>query len=119
MFGAYQCGLLLARQYEVTRAIGQCCYGVASAPISLYSLGKRADEAREMAPTSTKLIHQGDRNRVANKERSDIFHFIGAAPVMKSLDWHSYNSFCVLLSLKRFKLISAKLAVLLSISLLT
>jgi hypothetical protein len=59
-----------------------------------------------MAPTSTKLIHQGDRNRVANKERSDIFHFIGAAPVMKSLDWHSYNSFCVLLSLKRFKLIS-------------
>jgi hypothetical protein len=45
-------------------------------------VGKRADEASEMAATSRKLIHQGDRNKIANKERSDIFHFIGSAPAM-------------------------------------
>lgn len=29
----------------------------------------------------------GDRSKVANKDLSDIFHFIGGAPVMKSLDY--------------------------------
>ena len=54
------------------------------APMSLYSVGKRADEASEMTATTIKLTHQGDRNKTANMDRSDIFHFIGAAPLMKS-----------------------------------
>jgi hypothetical protein len=45
-------------------------------------VGKRAEDANEMAATSRKLIHQGDRNKIANKERSDIFHFIVSAPAM-------------------------------------
>ena len=53
-----------------------------NAPTTLYSVGKRAEDASEMAATSRKLIHQGDRNKIANKERSDIFHFIGSAPAM-------------------------------------
>jgi hypothetical protein len=52
------------------------------APTSLYSVGKRADDASEMPATKIKLTHQGDRNKIANKERSDIFHFIGSAPAM-------------------------------------
>jgi hypothetical protein len=55
------------------------------APTNLYSVGKRADEASEMAATSKKLTHQGDRNKTANKERSDIFHFIGATPAIKGV----------------------------------
>jgi hypothetical protein len=44
-------------------------------------LGKSANATVEMTATSKKLTHQGDRNKIANKERSDIFHFIGVSPL--------------------------------------
>jgi len=50
-------------------------------PTNLKSLGKSANATVEMKATSKKLTHQGDRNKIANKERSDIFHFIGVSPL--------------------------------------
>jgi hypothetical protein len=51
-------------------------------------LGKSANATVEMTATSKKLTHQGDRNKIANKERSDIFHFIGVLIAEKyQMNW--------------------------------
>lgn len=46
---------------------------------------------------ATPSLVLGDRSKVANKDLSDIFHFIGGAPVMKSLDYGcNYFKFFIL-----------------------
>src|SRR3989344_2084684 len=49
----------------------------ASAPTTKYSLGSSAPAARTMRPTTTKLIHQGERSSMANRDFSAILNFTG------------------------------------------
>ena len=45
-------------------------------PTATYCAGSKATDARENAAISAKLIHHGERSRIANNDFSDILNFM-------------------------------------------
>jgi hypothetical protein len=49
-------------------------------PKTTYCRGNKAADAKAKTATTVKLIHQGDRNRIANSEFLAIFNFTQHTP---------------------------------------